>query len=79
MIHVRTRITHVTPEMTGGRELRINCPACGEKGVLANAWVAEETAQLVWTLRTNWVQCSACGATLYSRERADRTAVASIG
>src|SRR6266487_4156207 len=71
MVHVRVTTRVVTPEQTGGKELRINCPACGAKNVPAEAWSQEERAQLIWKLTTNWVQCSACKAVLYSRQRAD--------
>src|SRR5438552_6203004 len=71
MVHVRVTTRVVTPEQTGGRELRINCPACGAKNVPAEAWFEEERAQLIWKLTTSWVRCSACKAVLYSRQRAD--------
>jgi ribosomal protein S27E len=71
MVHVRVTTRVVTPEQTGGKELRINCPACGAKNVPAEAWLQEERAQLIWKMTTSWVRCSACGAVLYSRQRAD--------
>jgi hypothetical protein len=71
MVHIRVTRRMVTSEQTGGRELRINCPACGAKNVPATAWFEDEVANLIWRLTTSWVQCSACGAKLYSCERAD--------
>jgi hypothetical protein len=49
-----------------GRDILINCPACGGRGVQAVSYQHEERSHGI-THTTTWVKCLGCGTSLYSR------------
>ena len=50
-----------------GRDIRINCPACGAKSVAAISFNEEEKLHGITVKTTTWVKCQACGKHLYSK------------
>jgi hypothetical protein len=49
-----------------GRDIRINCPACGRRGVQAVSYEHAERSHGI-SHTTYWVKCLACGTSLYSK------------
>jgi ribosomal protein S27E len=69
-IHVEWRRRPLTAEQLRGTQIRINCPMCGARNVIGHGYFQDEVTEFIIKRTTSWVQCSACGTALYSRDPA---------